>query len=146
MDTCYNSNSPMNSKLTPDLTEEVLDDFCKKASSSFFRQYGLISHQLNSYNDFPKNGLQNVFDSLGEINVQPGNDPSEIETVRRHATVKLGKVNLDRPTFWAGESFSTENGTEYLKLLPKHARLQNITYSSRMSVPSSISDIFRRDG
>lgn len=134
MDICCNSNSPMNSKLTPDLNEEILDGFCKKASASFFRQYGLINHQLSSYNDFLRSGIQNVFDALGEINVQPGNDPSEFETQRRYATLKLGKVKLEKPTFWAGESFSTENGTEYLKLLPKHARLQNITYSSRMSV------------
>ncbi|KAK9061257.1 hypothetical protein SSX86_018437 [Deinandra increscens subsp. villosa] len=134
MDTCFKSNRPMDSKLTLDLSEEVLEDFCKKASTSFFKQYGLISHQINSYNDFLKNGIQNVFDSLGEINVQSGYDPSGVETVRRCATIKLGKVNLERPEFWAGESFSTESGTEYLTLLPKHARLQNITYSSRMSV------------
>ncbi|KAF5770709.1 putative DNA-directed RNA polymerase [Helianthus annuus] len=117
-----------------DLSEDFLDDFCKKASTSFFRQYGLLSHQINSYNEFIKTGIQNVFDSLGEINVQPEFDPSGNETVRRCATVKLGKVNLERPRFWAGENFSTETGTEYLILLPKHARLQNITYSSRMSV------------
>ncbi|KAL8193189.1 hypothetical protein R6Q57_027093 [Mikania cordata] len=112
----------------------MLDDFCKKASTSFYKQYGLISHQINSYNDFLKNGIQNVFDSLGEINVEPVHDPSGDEIVRRHAKVKLGKVHLEKPEFWAGESFSSESGTEYLILLPKHARLQNITYSSRMSV------------
>lgn len=127
-------NGLMESELTPDLTEEFLEDFCRKASASFFRQYGLISHQINSYNDFIKKGIQNVFDSLGEINVQPGYDPSGNETVRRYASIKLGKVTLERPKFWAGENFSTESGTEYLILLPKHARLQNITYSSRMSV------------
>ncbi|KAI3793439.1 hypothetical protein L1987_36058 [Smallanthus sonchifolius] len=134
MDTCCNNDGPMVSELTLDLSEEVLEDFCKKASTSFFKQYGLISHQINSYNDFLKDGIQNVFDSMGEINVQPGNDPSGNETVRRCAIIKLGKVRLERPRFWAGESFSTETGTEYLILLPKHARLQNITYSSRMSV------------
>ncbi|XP_076947019.1 DNA-directed RNA polymerases IV and V subunit 2-like [Bidens hawaiensis] len=126
MDTHCNSNGPMDSKLAVDLSEESLEDFCKKASASFFRQHGVISHQINSYNDFIKNGIQNVFDSLGEINVEPGIDPSGEETIKRCATVKLGKVNLERPRFWAG--------TEYLVLLPKHARLQNITYSSRMSV------------
>lgn len=124
----------MESKLTPDLSEEFLEDFCKKASRSFFKQHGLISHQINSYNEFLKTGIQNVFDSLGEFNVEPGYDPSGNETIRRRASVKVGKVNLDRPMFWAGDSFSTETGKGYLILLPKHARLQNITYSSRMSV------------
>ncbi|KVI09777.1 DNA-directed RNA polymerase, subunit 2 [Cynara cardunculus var. scolymus] len=134
MDTYCNNNGIMESKLTPDLSEKLIEDFCKKASTSFFEQHGLISHQINSYNDFLRNGIQNVFDSLGEINVQPGHDPSENETVRRYASVKLGTVTLERPMFWAGENFSTESGSEYLILLPKHARLQNITYSSRMSV------------
>ncbi|CAI9273427.1 unnamed protein product [Lactuca saligna] len=134
MDTYCNTNGVMESKLTPDLSEEFLEDFCKKASRSFFKQHGLISHQINSYNEFLKTGIQNVFDSLGEFNVEPGYDPSGNETIRRCASVKVGKVNLDRPMFWAGDSFSTETGKGYLILLPKHARLQNITYSSRMSV------------
>lgn len=134
MGTYCNNNGLMESKLTPDMSEELLEDFCKNASTSFFKQHGLISHQINSYNDFLRNGIQNVFDSLGEINVQPGHDPSGNEAVPRYAYVKLGTVTLERPMLWAGENFSTESGSGYLVLLPKHARLQNITYSSRMSV------------
>lgn len=135
MDTDCSNNGVMDSKLTPDLSEEFLEDFCKKAATSFFREYGLVSHQINSYNDFIKNGIHNVFDSLGEINVQPApHDPSGSETVRRYATVKFDKVTLERPMFRADECFSTESGKEYLVLLPKHARLQNITYSARISV------------
>jgi DNA-directed RNA polymerase beta subunit len=33
--------------------------------------YSLISHQINSYNDFIKNGLQKGFDSSGGIIVEP---------------------------------------------------------------------------
>nr|XP_043631671.1 DNA-directed RNA polymerases IV and V subunit 2-like [Erigeron canadensis] len=116
------------------LNEEFLDSFCKKASASFFRQYGLLSHQINSYNYFISTGIQNLFDSLGEINVQPGIDPSGTETAPRYATIKLGKVTLERPMFRPSESFSNETHTEFLMLLPKHARLQHITYSARMSV------------
>ncbi|PWA61543.1 DNA-directed RNA polymerase II subunit RPB2 [Artemisia annua] len=135
MDTDCNNNGVTDSKLTPDMSEEFLEDFCKKAATSFFREYGLVSHQINSYNDFIKNGIHNVFESLGEINVQPPpHDPSGSETVRRYATVKFDKVTLERPMFRADESFSTESGKEYLVLLPKHARLQNITYSARISV------------
>lgn len=139
MDTDCKTNGLVESKLASllreyDLSEEFLEDFCKRASTSFFRQYGLLSHQINSYNDFLKTGIQSVFDSFGEINMQPVYDPLGSETVPKYATVKFGKVTLERPMFWAGESFSMESGTEYLRLLPKHARLQNITYSARMSV------------
>ncbi|VVA99128.1 unnamed protein product [Arabis nemorensis] len=40
-----------------DLGESFLQSFCKKAAISFFQEYGLISHQLNSYNFFIQHGL-----------------------------------------------------------------------------------------
>lgn len=118
-----------------DLGEDFLKNLCKKAATSFFEQYGLISHQLNSYNDFIENGIQNVFDSLGEITVEPGYDPSKKgEGDWRYASVKFGKVTLEPPRFFTGEKFSSDNGIEFVNFLPRHARLQNMTYSSKMKV------------
>lgn len=112
-----------------DLNKEYLKTFCKKVALSFFNEYGLIQHQINSFNDFIKNGIQRVFDSFGEIPVEPGYDPSKRgEGDWRYASVRFGKVTLERPRVWAGES----DGKESLNFLPRHARLQNMTYSSRM--------------
>lgn len=112
-----------------DLNKEYLKTFCKKVAVSFFNEYGLIQHQINSFNDFIKNGIQRVFDSFGEIPVEPGYDPSKRgEGDWRYASVRFGKVTLERPRVWAGES----DGKESLNFLPRHARLQNMTYSSRM--------------
>ena len=111
------------------LGEEFLRSFCRKAAVSFFNQYGLISHQLNSYNDFIKYGLQKAFDYFGEFVIHSGYDPSKKgEGDWRHARVRFGKVTVERPTFWA------VTGGNELKMLPRHARLQNMTYSSRMKV------------
>uniref|UniRef100_A0A5B7ANF1 DNA-directed RNA polymerase subunit beta n=1 Tax=Davidia involucrata TaxID=16924 RepID=A0A5B7ANF1_DAVIN len=122
-----------------DLGEDFLRNFCRKASVSFFEQYGLISHQLNSYNDFIKHGIKNVFNSIGEIIVQPGYDPSKKgENEWKYASVKFGEVTLERPRFWTGEKFSADSGKEFLDLLPRHARLQNMTYSSRMKVQINV--------
>jgi DNA-directed RNA polymerase-4/5 subunit 2 len=51
--------------------KKLRESFCKKAATSFFNEYSLISHQINSYNDFIKNGLQKGFDSSGGIIVEP---------------------------------------------------------------------------
>ncbi|KAL5770622.1 hypothetical protein ACOSP7_014776 [Xanthoceras sorbifolium] len=110
-----------------DLGEDFLQNFCKKASMSFFNEYGLISHQINSYNDFIKNGLQKVFDSFGETIIEPAYGPKKGEEWQR-ASVRFGQVTLDKPSFWAG----SENDERIL--LPRHARLQNMTYSSRMKI------------
>lgn len=117
-----------------DLGEAFLLNFCRKASTAFFHEYGLISHQIDSFNDFIRNGIQRVLDSFGDIVVEPGYDPSKKGDAEwRYALVRFGKVTLDRPQFWAGDKLA-ESGRGYLNLLPRHARLQNMTYSSRMKV------------
>ncbi|GAB2215510.1 hypothetical protein Droror1_Dr00019897 [Drosera rotundifolia] len=119
-----------------ELGQTFLRGFCKKASRAFFKQYGLISHQINSYNDFIASGIQKVVDSFGEINVEPGYDPSKKgDGEWRHASIRFGKVTLDRPEFWRPEA---ESADLPLKLLPRHARLQNMTYSARMKVKAHL--------
>ena len=113
-----------------ELGEETINSFCKKASMLFFDEYGLISHQINSYNEFIHSGLQNVFDSFGDLTVEPGYDPSKKgEGDWRYASVKFGKLTLDQPKFWGGEGNLTE-----FKMLPRHARLQRMTYSAKMKI------------
>ncbi|XP_060204424.1 DNA-directed RNA polymerases IV and V subunit 2 [Lycium barbarum] len=122
-----------------ELGESFLKTFCKKASTGFFEKYGLISHQINSYNDFINYGIQRVFASVGEIHVEPGYDPSKRgEGDWKHASIKFGKVSLERPKFWAGEKFSVDGGKEYLDLWPRHALLQNMTYSARIMVETHV--------
>ncbi|OMO57303.1 hypothetical protein COLO4_35449 [Corchorus olitorius] len=109
--------------------EEYLRSFCRQTAVAFFNYYGVISHQINSFNDFIRYGLQKTFDSFGEYEIQPDYDPSKKgDGDWRHAKVKFGKVSVERPTCWA-----VSGGTE-LKMLPRHARLQNMTYSAKVKV------------
>ncbi|XP_044954154.1 DNA-directed RNA polymerases IV and V subunit 2-like [Hordeum vulgare subsp. vulgare] len=116
-----------------DMSLGSLERFCKEASRSFFDEVGLISHQINSYNEFVSHGLQELFDSLGEVIVEPGYDSSKKGTVGgwRRAVIRFGRVKLEKPVFWSGKDDIDE---ESLKLKPRHARLQNMTYSSKMGV------------
>jgi hypothetical protein len=119
-----------------DMSLGSLEEFCKEASRSFFDEIGLISHQLNSYNQFVSHGLQELFHSLGEITVEPDYDPSRKGPGGwRHAIIKFGKVELHKPVFW---SEKTDFAEESLVLEPRHARLQNMTYSSKMEVEVNI--------
>ncbi|KAL3510944.1 hypothetical protein ACH5RR_030345 [Cinchona calisaya] len=95
----------MNSITLQELGKNFLKKFCKKAATAFFDRYGLISHQINSYNNFIKYGIQEVFDSVGEIR---GEDDW------RYASVKFGKVILAKPNFWTVDKFVGEGGKEYL--------------------------------
>jgi hypothetical protein len=118
-----------------DMSVESLEKFCKEAARSFFSERGLISHQINSYNDFVSHGLQELFDSLGETTVEPDYDPSKKMGAWRHATIKFGRVKLEKPEFWADNSDLDE---QTLKLKPVHARLQNMTYSSKINVEMTV--------
>jgi DNA-directed RNA polymerase-4/5 subunit 2 len=120
-----------NSEILNELGPDLVKYFCKKASVMFFDEYGLISHQINSYNQFISSGLQEAFNSFGDLTVTPGFDPSKKGDNEhyRYATVKFGNVTLERPKFWCGEGNAQE-----LKMLPRHARLQRMTYASKMKV------------
>jgi DNA-directed RNA polymerase IV and V subunit 2 len=81
----WGSSKDVNLEMDIDLSDEILNElgedmvkyFCKKASIMFFNEYGLISHQINSYNQFITSGLQNAFNSFGKLTVTPGFDPSK---------------------------------------------------------------------
>ncbi|CAH9063796.1 unnamed protein product [Cuscuta epithymum] len=121
------------------LNKKKLADFCKKVSTSFFDKFGLISHQINSYNDFVKHGIQRVFESIGEITVEPGYDPSKKgDNEWRYASIKFEKPALIPPTYWVGEKFSQDGGEESPQLLPRHARLQFMTYAARITVHARV--------
>nr|XP_043615014.1 DNA-directed RNA polymerases IV and V subunit 2-like [Erigeron canadensis] len=135
LDEEFDDDDMMDAPSLKDLDAVTLKTFTKKALTAFFRHYGLISHQINSFNDFIKVGIQDVFDSIGEIIVEPGYDPSKKgDNEWRFASIRFGNVTLERPRFWTGEKFSADSGKDYLEFLPRHARLQNMTYSSRMKV------------
>lgn len=112
----------------------MLNKLRVEASRSFFEKYGLISHQINSYNDFVENGIQKLFYSIGEIKVEPSYDPTKNRAghLWKRGRIRFGKVKLGKPMFWTGEKPVVDK--EYLKFLPRHARLQRMTYSSRMKV------------
>ncbi|CAL5014605.1 unnamed protein product [Urochloa decumbens] len=127
MDVEGKSNNPI------DMSVESLEKFCKEASRSFFDEIGLISHQINSYNEFVSHGLQELFDSLGEVIVEPGYDPSKKGSGGwRHATIKFGRVKLEKPVFWS------DKDEVDIDFKPRHARLQNMTYASKIKVEVTI--------
>lgn len=127
------SSSEPYSSAPIDMTVESLEKFCKEASRSFFDEFGLISHQINSYNEFVSHGLQELFDSLGEVIVEPGYDPSKKGSGGwKHAIIKFGEVALEKPVFWNGKD------EDFVDFKPWHARLQNMTYAARLKAKVTI--------
>ncbi|CAH8374861.1 unnamed protein product [Eruca vesicaria subsp. sativa] len=76
---------------------------------------------------FIKHGLQNVFESSGEMPVEPSFNPTNNKDHEwKYAMVKFGEVSVDKPTLYFDD--------KELEFLSWHVRLQNMTYSVRMKV------------
>ncbi|KAF9599754.1 hypothetical protein IFM89_001700 [Coptis chinensis] len=107
---------------------EVVEDVEKAETSSKNKSKASTSMQEQEHQKFPSE--EKLFYGR-EVDVEPGYDPSENGgrgSAWRRATVKFGKVKLEKPVFWSNES------SKPLKMLPRHARLQRMTYSSRIKV------------
>lgn len=92
---------------------------------SFFRENNLVRQQLDSFNEFIQNTIQDVVDDLPPLVIK-----NEIEKIRfsewkknLKLILRFGQLHLTKPTF------IEENGTTHT-LLPNEARLRNLTYSS----------------
>jgi len=85
---------------------------------------GVARQHLNSYNEFVMNGMQNIIDEIGEI---------EIETVSTPYKIKFGRITLGTPKV-------VEIDGSVSSILPIEARLRNLTYSSPIMLEMTIEE------
>lgn len=134
---------------------EVSQEDAWAVVSAFFEEKGLVRQQLDSFNEFVSNTIQEVVDESPEIVVRPerqhrpgaplpgeeddegrgggGDDDDEEKEIR----VKFGQIFLSRPV-------ATEPDGETSTLFPREARLRNLTYSAPMYVNVTQSEWRRR--
>lgn len=101
--------------------------------NSFFEEKGLVGQQLDSFNEFVSNTMQEVVDESPEIVVKPENQHTggagafDEEFERKEYRIKFGQIYLSKPS-------ATEPDGETITLFPKEARLRNLTYSAPMYI------------
>lgn len=98
--------------------------------SSYFDTKGLVSQQIDSFNDFQQTTIQELLDEYSSISVDqnnpPDSTPDRVVAVRRWE-LKLGNVTISRPVITEAQGQSTP-------LLPYECRDRNLTYSSPLYV------------
>jgi DNA-directed RNA polymerase II subunit RPB2 len=113
--------------------EEMLEEEQKPISqedawaviSSYFEEKGLVRQQLDSYNEFTSNTMQEIVDETPEIIVRPeaqhrpGEDVDD-EAAEREIHIKFEQIFMSKPLV-------TEADGETATLFPKEARLRNLT-------------------
>ncbi len=80
---------------------------------------GLISHQIESFNDFIEHRLQQIIDDIGEVKIDL---PTEENLV-----IRFGKIMIGSP-----EIKESDGSTKLLN--PTEARLRKLTYSSTLYI------------
>ncbi|KAF6145425.1 hypothetical protein GIB67_032548 [Kingdonia uniflora] len=118
--------------MVDDEEEEITQEDAWAVISSFFEEKGLVRQQLDSFDEFIQNTLQEIVDESAHIEVRsesqhkpgPGQHSDFQETIYK---ISFGQIYLSKPTF-------TEQHGDVRPLLPKDARLRNLTYSASLYV------------
>uniref|UniRef100_A0A7S1BEL4 DNA-directed RNA polymerase subunit beta n=1 Tax=Corethron hystrix TaxID=216773 RepID=A0A7S1BEL4_9STRA len=136
-------------EVVDDLDEIVTQEDSWAVISAYFAEKGLVRQQLDSFNEFIQNTMQElVDDSSGDVRVTPevqhivGYDEAEVEEtehsgVRRLFEVQFGQVYLSKPT-------SVEVDGTVTNMFPHEARLRNMTYSAPLYVDVTMNE-YRQD-
>ena len=97
--------------------------------SAYFRQKGLVRQQLESFDEFIENTMQEVVQESRDIELYPEPEltPDNPDFQRHRLTVHFGQVYLSSPTMYE------PNGESY-KMHPQMARHRHLTYASPLYV------------
>ncbi|KAI1408354.1 DNA-dependent RNA polymerase II beta subunit [Hypoxylon sp. FL1857] len=107
----------------------ITPEDCWTVIGSYFKKKGLVSQQIDSFNDFQETTIQELIEEYSQISVDEHNPPSpdgRAIALRRY-DLKLGHVTIARPV--AMESDNTSG-----PLLPYECRDRNMTYAAPIYV------------
>ncbi|KAL0328854.1 UNVERIFIED_CONTAM: DNA-directed RNA polymerase II subunit RPB2 [Sesamum calycinum] len=110
--------------------EEITQEDAWAVISAYFEEKGLVRQQLDSFDEFIQNTMQEIVDESADIDIRPesqhnpGHQPDFAETIYK---ISFGQIYLSKPMM-------TESDGETASLFPKAARLRNLTYSAPLYV------------
>ncbi|EFJ26753.1 hypothetical protein SELMODRAFT_148107 [Selaginella moellendorffii] len=110
-----------------DEEEEITQEDAWAVISAYFEEKGLVRQQLDSFDEFIQNTMQEIVDESSEIEIKPESqhNPGRNNEYSGETTfkIKFGQIYLSKPMM-------TESDGETATLFPKAARLRNLTYSA----------------
>ncbi|KAI3641373.1 hypothetical protein MIR68_000503 [Amoeboaphelidium protococcarum] len=107
---------------------DITQENCWQVISSFFEEKGLVRQQLDSFDSFIQNTMQELVDEHSQLVLQSNSQFSgqEGDVTRRHV-IQFGQVYLSKPLHTEKDGMSTP-------LLPSMARLRNLTYAAPLYI------------
>ncbi|KAF4674661.1 hypothetical protein FOL47_008861 [Perkinsus chesapeaki] len=118
-----------------DVENEIVQDDSWAVADSYFKDKGLVSQQVGSFDDFVTYKMQEIVDECPPITIIPQNqyDPNSSKQQQMQQNVglvyelKFEQLSLNKPTVEEVDGAMTS-------LTPNQARLRNLTYSSPVYV------------
>jgi DNA-directed RNA polymerase II subunit RPB2 len=109
--------------------DPITAEECWLVISSFFDAKGLVSQQLDSFDEFVSTTMQELVDENSQLILDQNNPPSNDENpiLLRRYEIKFKTVLISEPRMTEGD------GTTQ-RMLPQEARLRNLTYSSALFI------------
>ncbi|KAB8446166.1 hypothetical protein FH972_025148 [Carpinus fangiana] len=119
------------------VAEEVIDEYeenphsittedCWSVISSFFDEKGLVSQQIDSFDEFLSHTVQDIIRDHGPVIVHenaPQVEGDDDPIVLRRYECKFGRVFISKPLLSDGEGLTQS-------LMPQDCRMRNMTYAS----------------
>ncbi|MCO5586209.1 hypothetical protein L7F22_040148 [Adiantum nelumboides] len=107
------------------LTDEEEKLFFDRACKFYFAHKSLISHHLDSYNQFLARDICKVFKDAPPIKVKPTSDKLSIpaDGMLQSANISFGRVTMHKPEW-------TDKQGNVCMLYPTEARLRKMSYSA----------------
>lgn len=112
-----------------ELDSGITAEDCWTVISSFFDAKGLVSQQLDSFDEFVSTTMQELVDENSQLTLDQNNPPPENDVViaLRRYEIKFRTVLISEPRMTEGDGTTS-------RMLPQEARLRNLTYSSALFI------------
>ncbi|CAN1807293.1 DNA-directed RNA polymerase II subunit 2 [Linum perenne] len=112
--------------------EEITQEDAWAVISAYFEEKGLVRQQLDSFDEFIQNTMQEIVDESADIEIRPESqhNPGHQSDFLTIYKISFGQIYLSKPMM-------TESDGETATLFPKAARLRNLTYSAPLYVDVS---------
>ena len=102
--------------------EAINQEDCWEVISAYFEEKGLVRQQLDSFDDFICNQVQEIVDEQPELELIPQqqHNPTMQQQGNKTYKIKFGQIYLSKPTW-------TEPDQTTSAMFPNEARLRNLT-------------------
>ena len=109
----------------PSENDDINQEDCWEVISAYFEEKGLVRQQLDSFDEFIMNTMQEIVDECAQLKLVPQeqHNPTMQASGGKSYKIKFGQIYLSKPT-WVEPDQTTS------AMFPNEARLRNLTYAA----------------